>query len=126
MTAANETEPTKAGDESATESDQESRLKRYDQRIEEWIASLKEGAEQRSPEVLSALATKAKDVGDYLDKLAVKARSRSEPTATAPDPQESLDAADARGNEARGQPGYSGPDPESEPKGDGSHEDQGT
>jgi hypothetical protein len=80
MGAPNETERTNGADESAADRDQESRLKRYDQRIEEWLTSLKEGAEQRSPEVLSALATKAKDVGDYLDKLAEKARSRNEPS----------------------------------------------
>ena len=125
MAAANETEP-KIVDESAAESDQESRLKRYDQRIEEWLGSLKEGAEQRSPEVLSALAAKAKDVGDYLDKLAVKARSRNEQTATAPDSPERPDAAAAPENAARGEPRYSGPDPESDPKGDGNPEDQGT
>ena len=109
MATANEMEPTNTVDESAVDSDQESRLKRYDQRIEEWLTSLKEGAEQRSPEVLTALATKAKDVGDYLDKLADKARSRNEPSATTP---QSLD--------------YRGPDPERDPKGDGDHEDQGT
>jgi hypothetical protein len=89
MTAANEQRPENTVDESAADSDQQSRLKRYDQRIEEWLASLKDGAEQRSPEVLSALATKAKDVGDYLDKLADKARSRNEPSATTPDTSES-------------------------------------
>ena len=69
MTVANDTKPEDTVEQSAADSDQESRLKRYDQRIEEWLTSLKEGAEQRSPEVLGALATKAKDVGDYLDKL---------------------------------------------------------
>jgi hypothetical protein len=112
MTAANETEPENTADEAAPDSDQESRLKRYDQRIEEWLTSLKEGAEQRSPEVLGALATKAKDVGDYLDKLADKARSRNEPSAP--------------GDQGRGELDYRGPDPESDPKGDGDHEDQGT
>lgn len=125
MTAANETEPTNAVDESATDGDQESRLKRYDQRIEEWIASLKEGAEQRSPEVLSALATKAKDVGDYLDKLADKARSRNEPSAATPETPRSLDAVTAD-DQAQGERGYRGPDPESDPKGDRDDEDQGT
>ncbi len=61
-----------------TESEQVSRLKRYDQRVEEWLTSLKDEAEQRSPEVLSALAAKAKDVAEYLDKMADKARSRNE------------------------------------------------
>jgi hypothetical protein len=108
MAAANETEAKSTVDEPVLDSDQESRLKRYDQRIEEWLTSLKEGAEQRSPEVLSALAAKAKDVGDYLDKLADKARSRKEPSGGA------------------AELGYRGPDPEADPKGDGADEDQGT
>ena len=65
MTAPTERKPTNTADESAADNDQESRLKRYDQRVEEWLTSLKEGAEQRSPEVLCALATKAKDVGGW-------------------------------------------------------------
>ena len=125
MTAANDTEPENTVDESAAEREQESRLKRYDQRIEEWLTSLKEGAEQRSPEVLSALATKAKDVGDYLDKLADKARSRNEPSAATPETPRSLDAATAD-DQAQGERGYRGPDPESDPKGDRDDEDQGT
>ena len=125
MTAANETEPENTVDEAAAESDQESRLKRYDQRIEEWLTSLKEGAEQRSPEVLGALATKAKDVGDYLDKLADKARSRNEPSAATPETPRSLDAVTAD-DQAQGERGYRGPDPESDPKGDRDDEDQGT
>ena len=68
-----------------TDPDQVSRMKRYDKRVEEWLGSLKDEAEQRSPEVLSALAAKAKDVGDYLDKMAEKARSRSEPADSARD-----------------------------------------
>jgi hypothetical protein len=66
-----------AGSESQTSNDaaQVSRLRGYDKRVEEWLASLKGEAEQRSPEVLSALATKAKDVADYLEKMADKARS---------------------------------------------------
>ena len=113
MATPTEVEPTSTVGESAADSDQESRLKRYDQRIEEWLTALKEGAEQRSPEVLSALAAKAKDVGDYLDKLADKARSRNEPSAA------------VRGDQGRGLD-YRGPDPETDPKGDGDREDQGT
>src|SRR5688572_2990848 len=124
MATPNETEPNV--DESAADSDQESRLKRYDQRIEEWLTSLREGAEQRSPEVLSALATKAKDVGDYLDKLADKARSRNEPSATTPDTRESLGAVSAHGDQGQGELGYRGPDPESDRKRDGDDDDQGT
>ena len=58
------------------EAEQISRLKRYDKRVEEWLASLKEEAGQRSPEVLGALAATAKDVAEYLDKLAEQARSK--------------------------------------------------
>jgi len=84
------TEPTNASDDSTAEADQISRLKRYDRRLEEWLASLKEEAEQRSPEVLGALAAKAKDVAEYLDKMAERARSKQEaddsrPTALAQD-----------------------------------------
>ena len=114
------TEPLNTADRSTA--DQESRLKRYDQRLEEWLTSLKEGAEQRSPEVLSALATKAKDVGEYLDNLADKTRARNERSA---DMGKGLDEVPADG-EAQGALGYRGPDPESDPKGDGDHEDQGT
>ena len=60
----------------SAEAEQLSRLKRYDNRVEEWLASLKEEAGQRSPEVLGALAAKAKDVAEYLDKLAEQARSK--------------------------------------------------
>ena len=60
----------------SAEAEQLSRLKRYDNRVEEWLASLKEEAGQRSPEVLGALAATAKDVAEYLDKLAEQARSK--------------------------------------------------
>ena len=125
MAAANETKPENTVEQSAADSDQDSRLKRYDQRIEEWLTSLKEGAEQRSPEVLGALATKAKDVGDYLDKLADKARSRNEPSAITSEPVQGVGAS-VPADEARAEIGYSGPDPESDPKGDRDDEDQGT
>lgn len=78
MAAPVDMEPISTADETTTESDQLSRLKRYDQRVEEWLTSLKEEAGQRSPEVLSALAAKAKDVAEYLDKLAERARSKQE------------------------------------------------
>lgn len=69
-----------------SEAEQRSRLRRYDKRVEEWLASLKDEAEQRSPEVLSALAAKAKDVAEYLDNMAEKARSKTAPgdAASAP------------------------------------------
>jgi hypothetical protein len=124
VTAPTETERTNIADESAADNDQESRLKRYDHRIEEWLTSLKEEAEQRSPEVLSALATKAKDVADYLDKLADRARSRNEPSAALPEDTQSFDNVPAGGRQSQGD--YRGPDPQSDPKGDAEHEDQGT
>jgi len=67
-------EQTKTPD--SAEAEQISRLKRYDNRVEEWLASLKDEAGQRSPEVLGALAAKAKDVAEYLDKMAEQARSK--------------------------------------------------
>jgi hypothetical protein len=63
---------------------QPSRLERYDQRVEEWLTSLKDEAGQRSPKVLSALAAKAKDVAEYLDKIAEKARSKNEASGLTP------------------------------------------
>ena len=88
MTEPTEPERRNTTAESAAGNDQESRLKRYDQRIEEWITSLKDEAGQRSPEVLSALAAKAKDVSEYLDKLAERARSKSDAPALTPPPAE--------------------------------------
>lgn len=79
MSVHNETESTEAVDTATQESEQLSRIKRYDQRVEEWLTSLKDEAGQRSPEVLSALAAKAQDVADYLNKTAAKARAKSEP-----------------------------------------------
>ena len=86
MAAPTDMEPTEPAGQTVSESDQVSRLKRYDQRVEEWLASLKDEAEQRSPEVLGALAAKAKDVGEYLDKMAERARSKQ----GADDPRRSL------------------------------------
>ena len=109
-----------------TESEQVSRLKRYDQRVEEWLTSLKDEAEQRSPEVLSALAAKAKDVAEYLDKMADKARSRNE-TPAHPSDAMTLRADDsAAGGKVQAEQGYRGPDPETDQHGDRADEDQGT
>ena len=70
---------TENGDQLETaDSDQLSRIKRYDQRVEDWLTSLKDEAGQRSPEVLSALAAKAQDVADYLSKAADKARAKKQ------------------------------------------------
>jgi hypothetical protein len=94
-----------------SESEQVSRLKRYDQRVEEWLSSLKDEAEQRSPEVLSALAAKAKDVAEYLDKMAEKARLRKE--APAPGSKAATIENDTpAAGDAHVEQGYRGPDPE--------------
>jgi hypothetical protein len=97
MAAPAHMEPTKATDDSTAEADQVSRLKGYDKRVEEWLASLKDEAEQRSPEVLGALAAKAKDVAEYLDKMAVRARSRQEADDSSPSlpAQEASDAGES-------------------------------
>jgi hypothetical protein len=72
-------EPVEKEDVTPAEAAARSRLRGYDRRLEEWLASLKFEAGQRSPEVLSALAAKAKDVAEYLEKLADQARSRRAP-----------------------------------------------
>ncbi len=103
MAAPADMEPSNATDDPRVEADQVSRLRRYDKRVEEWLASLKDEAEQRSPEVLGALAAKAKDVADYLDKMAERARSKQE----ADDSRRSLPAqetSDARAQETSDAP----------------------
>jgi hypothetical protein len=102
-------DPEGAGMHEGTVETDESRLKRFDKRIEEWLLSLKDEANERSPEVLSAMATKAKDVAQYLERMADQARAKRT-DQTAP------------GSQAP----YSGPDPAADPKGDGADEDQGT
>ena len=69
--------------------EQVSRLRRYDKRIEEWLASLKDEAGQRSPEVLGALAAKAHDVAHYLERMAEQARSKTTAAPTPPISKES-------------------------------------
>ena len=96
MAAPADMEPTNATDDSTEEADQISRLKRYDKRVEEWLASLKEEAGQRSPEVLGALAAKAQDVAEYLHKMAERARSKQ----GADDSQPSLPAQESSDGEA--------------------------
>lgn len=100
MAARLEMEPDTSADE-ATESEELSRLKRYDQRVEEWITSLKDEAGQRSPEVLSALAAKAKDVADYLDKMAEKTRAKNEASGITPPTEDT-----SRGDESTAEPDH--------------------
>lgn len=96
-----ELERTPSEDTRATESDV--RLRRYEKRFDEWLSYLKDEASVRSPEVLTAMATKVHGLGQYLERMADQARVRREVQET-----------------------YSGPDPEVDLKGDGSDEDQGT
>ena len=81
---------------------------------------------QRSPEVLSALSAKTKDVAEYLEKLAEKARLRAEASEPAAATPQRVDEIPAHGHQVQEEPGYRGPDSESDPKGDGDDEDQGT
>jgi hypothetical protein len=87
-------EPLKTENEGSSEADQRSRLRGYDKRLEEWLGSLKEEAGQRSPEVLGALAAKAKDVAEYLDKMADQARSRRAPDEAGSTPRPGTAEAD--------------------------------
>jgi len=64
----------------------ESRLKRFDRRIEEWLTSLRDEANERSPEVLSAMAAKTKDLAQYLEKMADQARAKRTSPGTSDDP----------------------------------------
>jgi hypothetical protein len=89
------------GDTPTAESDV--RLRRFEKRFDEWLAYLKDEANVRSPEVLTAMATKVHGLGRYLERMADQARVRREVQET-----------------------YSGPDPEVDPKGDSAHEVQGT
>jgi hypothetical protein len=59
-----------------TGGEEQPRGKRYDERIEEWVRGLQEGAEERAPEVLSGLAATAKDVARFLEDKAEQARRR--------------------------------------------------
>ena len=102
-----------------------SSLKRYDMRLDEWVSALKDEAEQRSPEVLCALAAKAKEVAEYLDKMADKARSRNETSAPSSDAVTLKDEDSSIGDDVLEQ-SYRGPDPETDMHGDGADEDQGT
>jgi hypothetical protein len=83
----------------------ESRLRRFDKRIEEWLAAVRDEANERSPELLAAMATKAKDLGDYLERMAEQARAKrttpqspsEDDTSGAAAAQEGRDAADQTG-----------------------------
>ena len=76
--------------------------------------------------MLSALAAKAKDVAEYLDKMADKARSRND-TSTPPSDTANLRAENSPAAEhILAKQDYRGLDPETATHGDGADEDQGT
>jgi hypothetical protein len=74
-----------------------SRLQQYRKRIEKLASSLRDGAEQHAPpEVLSGLAATAKNVAQYLDGMAARARVKQakeetpvpEPAEQVPEPEQ--------------------------------------
>jgi hypothetical protein len=69
-----------------------SRLQQYRRRIEEWASSLRDGAEQHAPpEVLTGLAATAKNVAQYLDGMAERARAKqAKQEAPVPKPAEQV------------------------------------
>ena len=83
-------------DEQAADAER-SHFKRYDQRLEDWMALLEDEAGQRywlaaleaeagerSYEVLSALAARARDVAECLETMAERASARGDPASPEP------------------------------------------
>ena len=124
MTAPTETEPTNTVDESAA--DQESRLKRYDQRIEEWLTSLKDGAEQRSPEGTECSCNQGEGRWGLLGQAGRQGAITERALGGRGEEIAELRRSPRCRPPSQGTLSYRGPDPESDPKGDGDHEDQGT
>lgn len=72
-----------------TESD--IRLRRFEKRFDEWLTYLKDEASVRSPEVLTAMASKVHGLGHYLDRMADQARVRREVQETYSGPNPEVD-----------------------------------
>jgi hypothetical protein len=71
-----------------------SRLQRYRKRIEELAISIRDGAEQHAPpEVLTGLAATAKNLAQYLDDMAERARVKQAQLEAAPEPAERPESA---------------------------------
>jgi hypothetical protein len=85
-------EDPRAGDPGA---EQGSRLQQYRKRTEEWALTLRDGAEQHAPpEVLSGLARTAKNVAQYLEGMAERARvKQAKGEAPVPEPTEQAESA---------------------------------
>jgi hypothetical protein len=82
--------------------EQGSRLEQYRKRIKEWASAVRDGAEQHAPpEVLSGLAGATKNVAQYLDGMAERARVKQakeeasvpQPTEQVPKPRERAESA---------------------------------
>jgi hypothetical protein len=87
MTTEIERKPTE--DTPTEESD--ARLSRFEKRFDEWLSFVRDEASVRSPEVLTAMATKVHGLGNYLDKMADQARVRREAQETYSGPTPDLD-----------------------------------
>jgi hypothetical protein len=74
----------------STGAERGSRLQRYRKRIEELAISVRDGAEQHAPpEVLTGLASTVKQVAQYLDDMAERARVKQAELEAAPERAES-------------------------------------
>jgi hypothetical protein len=81
VTGAEERRPEDTGAETG------SRLQQYRKRTEEWASALRDGAEQHAPpEVLSGLARTAKNVAEYFEGMAERARVKQAKEEAAPEP----------------------------------------
>ena len=84
-------EDRRAGD---TGAEQGSLLQQYRKRVEEWASSLRDGVEQHAPpEVLTGLASTVKQVAQYLDDMAERARVKQAELEAAPEPEERTESA---------------------------------
>jgi hypothetical protein len=72
-TAENKGESAGAGGE---EAENQSRLQRYDKRIERWIADVRDEIEREVPEALDDLAKQAKGLAQYFEDKAKAARAK--------------------------------------------------
>jgi hypothetical protein len=78
----------------ATGAEPGSRFQRYRERIEELAFAIRNGAERHAPpEVLTGLAATAKNVAQYLDDMAERARVKQAKEEAAPEPTERAESA---------------------------------
>jgi hypothetical protein len=71
-----------------------SRLELYRKRVEEWLVAVRDGAEEHAPpELLSGLAGAAKNVAQYLDGMADRARAKQAKEEAVPEATEQAERA---------------------------------